>query len=244
MLKGATPKPDFCGLLLIASAALLHVISGYLNLDWIDGLSLLPLVGGFFLLIGGWLLLYWAWPSVFFLIFMVPLPYSLETALAYPLQRTATLGSTFLLQTFGFPALAEGNVILLSQSRIGVVEACSGLSMLLIFFAIATAIVILYQPPWLDRIILLLSAIPIAVMVNILRITVTGMSQEWFGEEIAEKIFHDWAGWLMMPAAFGLLALEVWLLRALFPFIDPFKEKKPLAIPGLAIAARGGLREP
>jgi exosortase len=244
MLKDIALRPSPMGLLLVAGGAILHIASGYLNMDWVDGLSLLPVVGGFFWLMGGWPLLLWAWPGVFFLVFMIPLPYSLETALAYPLQRMATVGSTYLLQTCGFSALAEGNIILLSQSRIGVVEACSGLSMLLIFFAIATAIVILYQPPWLDRIVLLLSAIPIAIIVNILRITVTGMAQEWFGEEIAEKIFHDWAGWLMMPMAFGLLILEVWLLRVLFPFTNPFKEKKPLAVPGLAAALQRGAQHP
>jgi exosortase len=232
MVRKSVTGIDLRGLVLIIFGAGLHVLTAYFNLDWVDGASLIPVVGGFFLLLGGPTFLKWAWPGVFFLIFMVPLPYSVETALGYPLQRIATVGSTFLLQTAGISAISEGTVILLSQSKIGVVEACSGLSMLLIFFAIATAIVILYQPPWLDRICLLLSAIPIAVIVNILRITATGMSQEFFGVEFAEKIFHDWAGWLMMPVAFGLLALEIWVLKVLFPVQD-LSRKKPLGIPSL-----------
>ena len=164
-----------------------HIGCGYFNVDWIDGLSILLVIGGLFWVLGGLAYLRWAWPAILFLFFMIPLPYSVETGLAYPLQRVATVGSVYLLQTAGFPAVAEGNVIFLSQSRIGVVEACSGLSMLLIFFAISTAMVMIYQPPWLDRLVLILSSIPIAIVSNILRITATGLAQELFGEEAAGK---------------------------------------------------------
>lgn len=229
-VKDAQPVVDIRGLLLIIPGLAAHVVSGYFNMDWVDGMSILPVLAGLFWLLGGLPYLYWSWPAILFLVFMVPLPYSVETGLGYPLQRIATLGSVFLLQTSGFPAVAEGNIIYLSQSRIGVVEACSGLSMLLIFFALSTAMVILYQPPWLDRIVLIVSAIPIAILVNVVRITITGMAQEWFGEEIAQKIFHDWAGWLMMPAALGLLVLEMRLLRKL----APMKEVKPRSHVGSA----------
>lgn len=230
MIKGVVPTVDFRGLLLVALGLAMHIACGYFNSDWIDGVSILPVIAGLFWLFGGWAYVRWAWPAVLFLIFMVPLPYTVEHGLAYPLQRIATIGSEYLLQTCGFPAVAEGNVIFLTQSRIGVMEACSGLSMLLIFFALATAMVILYQPPLLDKIVLLISAVPIAIIVNVLRITATGIAQEIFGGEVAEKIFHDWAGWLMMPVALGFLALEIWLLRVLVPL----QEVKPKAHVGLA----------
>jgi exosortase len=225
-IQGVPLAPDFRGLILIALGLGLHVLCGLFNMDWVDGMSLLPVFGGVFMLLGGWPMLRWSGTAILFLIFMIPLPHAVETGLAYPLQRIATIGSEFLLQTCGFPAVAEGNVIYMSESRIGVVEACSGLSMLLIFFAMAAAVVIIYQPPWLDRIALFLSAIPIAILVNVLRITATGMAQELFGPEAAEKIFHDWAGWLMMPAAFLLLAGTLWLLKVLFPL-------RPIAQPRL-----------
>jgi exosortase len=233
-LVGAKLNPNFLGLLLIALGLGVHVLCGLFNVDWVDGMSLLIVVGGIFLMLGGWPMFRWAWPAVLFLFFMVPLPYFIETGLAYPLQRIATIGSAFLLQTTGFPAVAEGNVIFLSQTRIGVVEACSGLSMLMIFFAMATAVVIIYQPPWLDRIVLILSAIPVAVLVNVLRITATGMAQETFGQEAAEKIFHDWAGWLMMPVAFLLIAGLMWLLKVLFP-LQAVERPKLAGFPNLKI---------
>ena len=75
---------------------------------------------------------------------------------------------------------------------------------------------------------------------NIVRVTVTGILFQFTSNEMANHFFHDVAGWLMMPAAFGLLALEVWLLRILFPFVDPAKGKKPLSVPGLAGALQRG----
>lgn len=219
LIQNVAIAPDSRGLLLIALGLGLHIFCGYFNMDWIDGVSLLICIAGIFWVLGGLKALHWSWPAVAFLVFMLPLPYRVETGLGYPLQRIATIGSEFLLQTMGISAVAEGNVIFLSNSRIGVVEACSGLSMLLIFFALAVAIIIMFQPAWPERIVLLLSAIPVAVGTNVLRITATGAVQELFGEEIAEKIFHDWAGWLMMPVAFALLLLVLWLYQKVFPLV-------------------------
>lgn len=224
-LEKITSTLDPRGLILVIVGMLIHIACGFINQDWLDGVSLLIVLAGLFWLFGGWSIMWWALPAVLFLIFMIPLPHSVETGLAYPLQRIATIGSLFLIQASGIPAVAEGNVIFLSHSRIGVMEACSGLSMLLIFFALAAAMVVIYRPPLLDSIILVISAVPIAIIVNILRITATGIAQEWFGEEAAEKIFHDWAGWLMMPVALGFLALEIWLLRILVPVQDVSMQK-------------------
>jgi exosortase len=216
-LRAAVGQPDPRGFVLLALGLGLHVLSGRLYVDSIDGLSLLPALAGLIWLAGGLELLLVAWPAVAFLAFMVPLPFTLEANVSLPLQRLATKGSTFLLQTLGFPALAEGNIIILSNSRIGVVDACSGLSMLLVVVALAVAFAIIVRPPWLDRIVLIASALPLAVFVNILRITATGIVQETMGTQGPEEIAHEWAGWLMMPAACGLFILEIWLLRVLFP---------------------------
>jgi exosortase len=161
------------------------------------------------LLLGGKKALLWAWPAIAFLAFMIPLPFKLQVALANPLQRVATLVSTYGLQTLGFPALSEGNVILINETRIGVVEACSGLSMLVIFFALSTAFCFFVDRPLWQKLVLVLSAIPIALIANITRITVTGIMHETVGHKAADMVFHDLAGWLKMPFALVLLWLEL-----------------------------------
>jgi exosortase len=167
---------------------------------------------------------------------MIPWPYRLEVALAHPLQRVATLASTYALQTLGFAALAEGNTIVLDDVRLEVVEACSGLSMLAAFLALATAVALVIRRPFWEKALLVASSIPIAVVVNVLRITVTGVMHEVAGRRLADLVFHDLAGWLMMPAALALFWLELKLLdRAL---VRPAKPGvKPLAVrPTLAPA--------
>jgi exosortase len=181
-----------------------------------DAISILPCVAGVVLLVGGRDVWRWAWPGVLFLAFMIPLPFRVANALSEPLQRLATVSSTFVMQTLGLPALAEGNVILLNEHLIGIVEACSGLRMLVVFFALSTAMVLVVRRHWVDRVIILLSAAPIAVISNILRVTVTGVMYDLGYSEMASHFFHDVAGWLMMPLALGMLWAELWFLGKLF----------------------------
>jgi exosortase len=211
-LAALAPRPSWAGLALVGAALALRLAGAYFYFAWVEAASLLPALAGLCVLVGGWQSLRWSWPAIAFLIFMLPLPFRLEGALAYPLQRVATKISTYALQTLGFPALAEGNVIHLEEVEIGVVEACSGLSMLFTFFAMATGVVLVIRRPWLDKILIVASAIPIALIVNVTRITVTGVLHELVGSRIANLVFHDLAGWLMMPMALGLLWLELELL--------------------------------
>jgi exosortase len=214
-LASAPFRPNWWGIPLLLASILLHLAGAYIYFDWLDAVSILPCLAGLFVMWRGWPALRWSWPALAFLLFMIPLPFRFETALAMPLQRIATLTSTYVMQTIGLPALAEGNTILLNRGRIGVVEACSGLSMMMIFFALSTAVALLIKRPLLDKVVIILAAAPIAVIANVARITVTGVAHELLSPEIANAIFHDWAGWLMMPFALGLLWLVLWTLSRL-----------------------------
>lgn len=216
MLQQANFSSSWWGLVLIAVGLTLRLASALIYFDWFDYVSLLPLLAGLCLLIGGRQLFAWAWPGILFLGFMLPLPYRVETALALPLRRIATLSSTFVLQTLGLPALAEGNVIRIDDIEIGVVEACSGLSMLLVFFALSTAVALLVQRPLWEKLVVLLSALPIAVVANVVRISLTGLLHVKVGGEVADAFFHDFAGWLMMPLALALMWLELQITGRVF----------------------------
>jgi exosortase/archaeosortase family protein len=90
--------------------------------------------------------------------------------------------------------------------------------MLMTFFALATALAMIVNAPLHDRLILIGSAIPIAVLANVIRITATGVAYHLGGKDspLAQMIYHDLAGWLMMPMALGLLWLELSFLARLF----------------------------
>jgi exosortase len=223
MLQGNGLVGSWWGLPVLLAGLALRFAGTYVYFDWLSAAALLPCLAGLALLLGGGRALRWAWPAVAFLAFMIPLPFRVETALALPLQKLATVASTFVLQTLGFMAFQEGTVIRMGEVRIGVVEACSGLSMLLIFAALATAIVLVSRRPRLDKAVILLSAIPVALAANILRITVTGVLHKLAGQRLADLVFHDLAGWLMMPLALGMIWVE---LRLLDWVLIPVEETK------------------
>jgi exosortase len=220
-LAAGAAQPSGWGIPLIAAGEALRLVGARYSSNWLGAIPLLPSLAGLSLLLGGWRALRWSAPSIAFLAFMIPLPYRVEMGLGYPLQRIATLASSYALQTFGLPAVAEGNIILLNEARIGVVEACNGLGMLFMFFAFAVAVALVVRRPLVDKGLIVLSAIPIALAANIARITVTGLLHETAGGVVADAVYHDLAGWLMMPLALGTLWAELALLSRLFLEPDP-----------------------
>src|SRR5262249_33240435 len=142
-VAGQPPRPHWGGLALLLAGLALRGAGTYCYFQWLSAVALVPCLAGGCVLVVGWRSLRWAWPALGFLRFLVPLPNRVESALGGPLQRVATVVSTYALQTLGFSAFAEGNVIRLGQIRVGVVEACSGLSMLFTFFALSAAVALL-----------------------------------------------------------------------------------------------------
>ncbi|HLW65955.1 MAG TPA: exosortase/archaeosortase family protein [Gemmataceae bacterium] len=214
LLRGAGAPQVAVGFACLGLAVVFRIISGIFCFEWIDAFALLPCLIGVALLLGGKPALRCAWPAIAFLYFMIPMPYRVETALSAPLQRLATLGSVFMLQSLGQPAIAEGNTIMMNDIKLGVVEACSGLRMLVTFFTFSTGVAIIIRKPWLEKTCIVLSAVPIALVTNILRITATGLMYQQ-NREFAHVFFHDLAGWFMMPVCLIFLGVELWMMNRL-----------------------------
>jgi len=194
----------------------------YMTMNPLDRYSFLIAVFGLFMMVGGWRTIRWAWPALIFLFFMMPLPSVLEHNILWRLQTLASVCSTLVLQTMGVAAFRQGNLISVPGADLNIADACSGLRMLTIFLALAVAMVFLVERPWWDKFVILLSAVPIALVVNIIRITVTGLLYMAVGSdnEFAHKLGHDWAGYFMMPLALGFLWLELQILERLTIPVD------------------------
>jgi exosortase len=208
--------PSWWGAPLIVLAAVLRLLGAAFAFEWLEAGSLAPALAGLVLLTMGPAVARWAWPVAAFLAFVLPWPWQFDQLLTHPLRRVATLSSTYLLQTLGLPALSRGNVIVIDEQEVGVAEACSGLGMLMTFFALSTAVALVIRRQRLERLAIFLSAVPIGVLMNVLRITVTVWLYQVADERTARIVFHDVAGWVMMPAALATMWLESLYLRRLW----------------------------
>ncbi|WP_166832015.1 exosortase/archaeosortase family protein [Thalassoroseus pseudoceratinae] len=204
------------GVVLLVLALLVRHVSIRYYIEWFEQLSFVACVLGLFAAIFGLSCWKWYTPSVVFLAFAVPLPHTLEVALREPLRRAGTLASTYFMQGFGLPAFATGNSITIGEAKVDVVGACSGLRMMMVFFALSTAVAICAssRPMW-QRAMIIVSAIPIAIFSNVIRITLTGTLYALNAPDGAHFL-HDHAEWLMMPLALGLHLLELWIFDKLF----------------------------
>lgn len=217
-----TPR-TILGVAVLVVALAARALAGGLMFHQLDAGALLLSLTGLVLMAGGFPLLRGLAPSLAFLIFMVPLPYELEQNVGGPLKVVATQASTYLLQTLGLPAVAEGHVILIDEIRLGVVDACSGLKMLMTFSAFAFGAVLLVDRTRFEKLMILLGIVPIAVLTNVLRISATGIAHTFTGDKGTLHFLHDLHGWLMMPLGLALLGLQLWVLARLVirPVNDP-----------------------
>lgn len=213
-LTAGRPWP-VVGLTLLSACAAGRWLAGALMFHQLDCLALLLSLMAAALTVGGGRLARSVAPAVGFLVFAVPLPYELERNVGGPLKTAATQASTYLLQTLGLPAIAEGNVILIDEVRLGVVDACSGLKMLVTFSAFAAGAVLTLDRTRFEKLLIVLGVVPIAVATNVLRITATGVAHTLTADKDTQHFVHDLHGWLMMPVGLGLLGLQLWALGRL-----------------------------
>ncbi|EMI44606.1 eight transmembrane protein EpsH [Rhodopirellula sp. SWK7] len=206
---GVRAEPSYAGLSLVLLAVVMRLAGRLLYMDFLDAYSILPLIAGVVWVLIGPEALVWALPAIGFLFFMIPLPYQAESLLSWKLQGIATGLSTGLLRVFGQPAVSEGHVIWIAEQRLVVEQACSGLRIFIGVAALAFFWAVMADRNWRDRVVLLVAVVPLAILVNALRIVSVGLLYKWFESESMRAAIHDWTGYLMIPVAFALL----WLLK-------------------------------
>jgi exosortase len=160
---------------------------------------------GAIVLLGGFPLLRVVAFPLFLLLFMIRIPAIIFNQITFPLQLFASSVAEQALWSMGIPVLREGNLLHMSQQTLSVVEACSGIRSLLSLSFLSLVYAYFFDSKTWMRPVLLLATLPIAVLANAFRVTLTGVLSEYKGE-FAEGAFHMVEGWVIFLIAFvGLI---------------------------------------
>ncbi len=203
------------GLLAFLGAQAFRQFGLFFRYDSAERLSIVLSLGALVLLLFGWRILGKAFTTLLFLFLMVPWPVGLQGAIALPLQRWATSSAVFCLETAGYDVVQHVNVIDIEGTRIEVAWACNGLRMITAFFVISGLVVLLVRRAWWEKLLVLASSLPVALLCNTVRLTITAVAFTMIEGELWDEIFHDFGGYAMMPLAIAMVVAELWLLRKL-----------------------------
>lgn len=205
-LREVEVRPSLWGIALLALGLVLLLFGAATHELFTSRASLVPMLMGIVLFLYGPEALRLLLMPLLFLLFMIPLPYTIYDALALPLKALVSMVATGGIKLLGLPVLREGNVIIFPNITLEVVDACSGLRSLVSLAALGTAFAFLFLPPGWRRAALMVATIPIAVAANTLRVFITGVLSWYVGAMAAEGFFHEFAGLAVFATAMALTA--------------------------------------
>lgn len=142
-----------------------------------------------------------------YLLFMVPLPAILWNTISFPMQLFASFLTEKVVYFLGIPIFREGNVLHLAETTLEVVAACSGLRSLVTMFALSAALAFVSNLSNPKKMLLFASAMPIAVIANITRLSFTAILASQYGSQMAQGFLHEFSGIAVFFLGLGLLLL-------------------------------------
>jgi exosortase A len=148
-----------------------------------------------------------------FLVFMVPVPDSILAMVSFPLQLLATKISAGVIQFCSIPVYREGNMLYFTQTQLEVAEACSGIRSIMSLTMLSVIFSHLSGNGWWRKALLVFSAIPIAMLANVLRVSGTGILAHFFGDRVARGFLHEFSGLAIFVFGLALLFLVFNLLN-------------------------------
>jgi len=210
----------WAGSLLLVVALVGRLITISLPIEFLGDVAFLIGLAGWFTVLLGTVVLKRFWFAFFFTVFMVPLPIALYSKIASPLQLFASRVASTLMNATGVPVLCEGNKMTLPGGlQMFVAEACSGMRQLTGFLALTTAVAYLTTRPVWYRVVIVVSALPIALSANIARVMLTGYIMHFVNPQFALGTYHTLEGLLMMGFGLLLLQCECWALDQICQFV-------------------------
>ncbi|HZH32724.1 MAG TPA: exosortase [Pyrinomonadaceae bacterium] len=235
-LETATKRPSLVWGGALACVALLMLLAGTAGAElFMQRTSLVVMLAGITLYFWGWHILRLALVPLLLLALAIPIPAIIFNQIAFPLQLFASRCAVWAMRAFDIPVLRQGNIIELMPlnssvtKKLEVVEACSGIRSLMTLLTLAVVFAYFTHPrgpgqqggglsarlkrfgTWRSA-ILVLSAVPIAIITNAGRVSGTGILARYYGTEVADGFFHEFSGWVVYIVAFLLLFALGWVL--------------------------------
>ena len=216
-------RRNYFGLFLLLCCLVFYPLNiVHFKVAYFQPLVMIATLAATVLFLGGWRLVRYTWLPVLYLIFSVPLPERFYRQLTIPMRILAADISTAMLNLVpDLEAASSGVVIdvvyknIQMEPGLDVAEACSGMRLLMAFLALGVAMAYLHYRPIWQRIVLLCSTIPIAILCNVVRVTITGFIYILWDTKYAQGIWHDMLGMAMLPLAFGIYGLLAWFMSNL-----------------------------
>jgi exosortase len=205
-IEGLVAKPNWWGLAVMVWAGIQFYL-GMLGAELFTArTSLVISIAGAVLLLGGTEYFKIFKFPIFLLFFMVPIPSVVYNNLTFPLQLRASEMAESAISFLQIPIIREGNVLELASQKLNVVEACSGIRSLLTLTFLSLVYGYFCEKRTWIRVTLFFSTIPIAILANAGRVTLTGVFAN-YNPALAEGLFHEGEGWVIFMVAFAILAV-------------------------------------
>ena len=200
-LAEITLKPSLAGIIVIIGGMLIHMAGNLGSELFLMRFSMIITLSGIIIYFCGFEIFNKLLVPIAYLIMMIPIPSILWNQVAFPLQLFSAQISAQAINLLNIPVFREGNILHLANTSLEVVDACSGIRSL-------TSLLALTGPlSTFKKWVLFFSAVPIAVAVNVIRLTITGAMAAWIGPETAHGFLHDMSGLIIFGAALILVYL-------------------------------------
>jgi len=223
-LFAAAARPNyFGGLIMALSLALFFVSAWWWRMTYPQAVSLIGVVYGVTLLLGGWPVVRVAWFPILFLMLAIPLPPQVYAELTLPLRAFASSAATVIMPVFAPGLYTEAQAVIIDyvtsageQGHLNVEEACSGMRTMMAFVTLGVAIAYVGERPTWQRLVMVAACVPIALLCNTIRVTVTGLFHVFGRPDLAMGTPHQLLGIALFALALGLFALLGYVLGHLF----------------------------
>ncbi len=201
-------RGSWWGILVVAAGLFLLLLGWVAGEQFTQRFSFLVVLYGGLIFLLGWPIARRLFFPVWLLTLAIPIPYVIYNSLTFPLKLFASKVATSLLQLIGLSVYRDGNIIILPNMVLEVVDACSGIRSLISLLAIS-AILAYFTRSNLWKAVLILASIPVAIGVNVLRVFITGILSYHMGPRAAEGFFHTFSGFLV----FGLSLFLIFVIH-------------------------------